>query len=201
MNLRWLALSSFCSTVSCVGTTGGDQVTFSAVASGPADVSGGQLEFVNDRGWHVVLTHAVLHVGAIYLNQSIPVSGAQVTSCILNGTYVAEVTTRRGHDAHPRACGHGRSKWNVIRLHQRHDHWNEPRRVVVRSRGRHWYLQTTHRVADSDLDRTAKPRKPLSAHRPERPLHQRRSFGREADCGCLHVSRRLERSAEPQRLP
>jgi hypothetical protein len=31
-------------------------------------------------------------VGALYLNQSLPVSGAQNTSCILPGTYVAEVT-------------------------------------------------------------------------------------------------------------
>jgi len=98
MNLRWMALVSFCSTVSCVGTTGGDQVTFSAVASGPAEVSGGQLELVNDRGWHIVLTRAVAHVGAIYLNQSLPVSGAQATSCILNGTYVAQVTTGRDVD-------------------------------------------------------------------------------------------------------
>jgi hypothetical protein len=69
-------------------------VTFGAVASGPADAAPGQpLEFTNDRGWHVSLTSASLRVGAVYLNQSVPVSGAQSTSCILPGTYVAQVTT------------------------------------------------------------------------------------------------------------
>jgi len=32
-----------------------------------------------------------LHVGAIYLNQTVPSSGAQETSCVLPGIYVAEV--------------------------------------------------------------------------------------------------------------
>jgi len=78
----------------CSGSTGSDLVTFSAAAAGPADTPVGQpVDFVNDRGWHIVLTGAVLHVGAVYLNQSMPVSGAQNTSCILPGTYVAEVTT------------------------------------------------------------------------------------------------------------
>jgi hypothetical protein len=80
--------------VACVDTTGGDLVTFPAVAAGPSDAVEGQpLDFVNDRGWHVSLTTASLHVGAVYLNQSTPVSGAQNTSCILPGTYVAQVTT------------------------------------------------------------------------------------------------------------
>ena len=51
------------------------------------------LAFTTDRGWNVVLSQGTLHVGAIYLNQTVPVSGAQDTSCILPGTYVAEVTT------------------------------------------------------------------------------------------------------------
>jgi hypothetical protein len=71
-------------------------VTFSAVAAGPEDaVDNVPLDFENDRGWHIVLSSAVLHVGAMYLNQSIPVSGAQNTSCILNGTYTAQVTKGR----------------------------------------------------------------------------------------------------------
>jgi len=37
---------------------------------------------------------AKLHVGAVYLNRSAPVSGVGVTSCILPGTYVAEITQR-----------------------------------------------------------------------------------------------------------
>ncbi len=93
MRLRLLAVALALLSGACVGSTGGDLVTFAAVASGPADAVPGQpLEFVNDRGWHVSLTSASLHVGAVYLNQSLPVSGAQNTSCILPGTYVAEVT-------------------------------------------------------------------------------------------------------------
>jgi hypothetical protein len=76
----------------CVGSTGGDIVTFTAAAAGPADTRAGQpLDFVSGRGFHVLLTRATLHVGAIYLNQSLPISGAQATSCILPGTYVAQV--------------------------------------------------------------------------------------------------------------
>lgn len=78
----------------CVGTTGGDVVDFPVAAAGAADAVAGQpYELVTDRGWHVVLTKATLHVGALYLGQSLPVSGAQSTSCILPGTYVAQVTT------------------------------------------------------------------------------------------------------------
>jgi hypothetical protein len=94
MSSRFVSLALLGLLGACVDTTGGDLVTFAAVASGPADAVPGQpLDFVNDRGWHVSLTTASLHVGAVYLNQSAPVSGAQNTSCILPGTYVAQVTT------------------------------------------------------------------------------------------------------------
>jgi hypothetical protein len=79
--------------VACVGTTGADIVDFDAAAAGPPDaVAGESLPFVTDRGFSVELTRAELHVGAVYLDQALPVSGAQNTSCILPGTYVAEVT-------------------------------------------------------------------------------------------------------------
>lgn len=89
------ALAVLLSTLAaCVGTTGGDVVDFPVAAAGAADATAGKpYELVNDRGWHVVLTKATLHVGAMYLGQSLPVSGAQNTSCILPGTYVAQVTT------------------------------------------------------------------------------------------------------------
>jgi len=78
---------------SCVGTTGGDVFDFPAAAAGPPDaVAGAPFELTNDRGWRVVLTRATLHVGAVYLDESQPVSGAQNTSCVLPGTYVAQVT-------------------------------------------------------------------------------------------------------------
>lgn len=78
----------------CVGTTGGDVVDFPVAAAGPADaIAGKPFELTTDRGWHVVLTKGKLHIGALYLAQSQPVSGAQNASCVLPGTYVAQVTT------------------------------------------------------------------------------------------------------------
>jgi hypothetical protein len=90
-----IALAVVLSTLAaCVGTTGGDVVDFPVAAAGAADATAGKpYELVNDRGWHVVLTKATLHVGALYLDQSLPVSGAQNTSCILPGIYVAQLTT------------------------------------------------------------------------------------------------------------
>ena len=81
----------------CGGTTGSGLVSFGAAAAGPRDAPGGaSWTFDTRRGFHVVLTRAALHVGALYLNASPPISGAQETSCILPGVYVAEVT--RGRD-------------------------------------------------------------------------------------------------------
>ena len=78
--------------VACVGATGGELVTFSAAAAGPEDATT-TLAFMTDLGWNVTLTQATLHVGAVYLDQSMPVSGSQGTNCILPGTYVAEVVS------------------------------------------------------------------------------------------------------------
>lgn len=76
----------------CVGTTGGELVDFDAAASGPADAVAGQpLRFRTSRGWDVSLSTARMHIGALYLVDSFPVSGAQATSCVLQGSYVAEV--------------------------------------------------------------------------------------------------------------
>jgi hypothetical protein len=78
-------------TVSCGGTTGGGRVSFTAAAAGPAEVSGGTLQFTNSQGYRVVLTRAWLHIGSVYLNQSVPASGSQGTACVLPGIYVAQV--------------------------------------------------------------------------------------------------------------
>jgi hypothetical protein len=79
---------------SCLGTTGGELVNFDAAAVGPVQaVQGAPLEFDTDQGWHVSLTMATLHVGAVYLNRVKPASGAGNVPCIMpSGTYVAEVT-------------------------------------------------------------------------------------------------------------
>ncbi len=79
----------------CVGTTGSELVTFDAFASGPADlppdVASDGLSFVNGRGWTITLTRAKVHVGAVYLNRSVPVSGGQERECFLPGVYVGQV--------------------------------------------------------------------------------------------------------------
>ncbi len=80
-------------TPGCMGTSGGETIDFVAVASGPADAVKGQpLVFDTSRGWHVTLDTARMHIGAVYLADSEAVSGAQATSCLLPGTYVAQVT-------------------------------------------------------------------------------------------------------------
>src|SRR5450432_2353704 len=76
----------------CVGQTGGQTVVFSVAAAGPTDASAGQLAFTSG-GFDVVLTQAKLHIGAVYLDQAAPVSGAQATDCYLTGTYVAQETS------------------------------------------------------------------------------------------------------------
>jgi hypothetical protein len=89
------ALSLLCGAwcCACVGTTGGDVVDFEAAAAGPIDAhAGAALDFSTSLGWQVHLTTARLHVGAMYLVENQSVSGGQSTSCILPGTYVAQVT-------------------------------------------------------------------------------------------------------------
>ena len=83
----------------CVGTTGDQVVDFEVAASGPADaIAGEPLVFEGSRDWHVTLTTARLHIGALYLAEAMPVSGAQATSCILPGSYVAQVVEGREID-------------------------------------------------------------------------------------------------------
>jgi hypothetical protein len=77
--------------ISCGGTTGGGRVVFQASAAGPLDASGTSLEFTNGLSYHVLLTRARLHVGAVYFNQSVPTSGAQAAGCFLPGIYVGQV--------------------------------------------------------------------------------------------------------------
>ncbi len=79
----------------CVGTTGGQLVDFPASAAGAEDAATPLVFDQTTAGhtWHVSLTEAKLHIGALYLDQSEPASGAGDTNCILPGVYVAEVTT------------------------------------------------------------------------------------------------------------
>lgn len=77
----------------CVGTTGGELLAFEAFAAGPEDATAGEpYTFQTSRGYSVTLDRAILHVGAVYLNQSRPASVGSDTSCYLPGVYVAQVT-------------------------------------------------------------------------------------------------------------
>ena len=74
------------------GSTGGELLEFEAYAAGPEGRTAGEpYTFVTDRGYEVTLTTAKLHIGAVYLNQSVPTSVSSDTSCYLAGQYVAEV--------------------------------------------------------------------------------------------------------------
>jgi hypothetical protein len=78
----------------CVAQTGGQTVDFQVAAAGPTDAVAGQpLAFTNSAGWEVVLTQSKLHIGAVYLDESRPISGGQATGCYLTGTYVAQETS------------------------------------------------------------------------------------------------------------
>jgi hypothetical protein len=84
--------------VACTGTTGYQLVTFYAAGEGVADAQPGQpYNFMSDR-FQVSLTKAVLHIGAMYLDESLPTSGAAESACTLPGTYVGEVRAGRDID-------------------------------------------------------------------------------------------------------
>lgn len=85
--IRRLALAA---ALAGCGTAGGNLITYDVAAAGPATATGPGLAFDNGVGWHVTLDQALLHIGAIYLNLSVPNSGAQATSCILPGIYTGE---------------------------------------------------------------------------------------------------------------
>ena len=97
MGRAWLPVLLLFLAPSCTGTTGYELVSFYAAAVGPADeVAGKPYQFTNDHGFAVALNTAVIHVGALYLNESVPTSGQQQEPCVLPGTYVGEV--RGGSD-------------------------------------------------------------------------------------------------------
>lgn len=91
--VRFISLFCLLGLVACNGSTGGELVEFEAYAAGPEDaVQGEPYVFTTARGFRVTLERAMLHIGGVYLNQSVPTSVAADTSCYLAGLYVAEVT-------------------------------------------------------------------------------------------------------------
>ena len=87
-----------CPGLACVGNAGGGTVDFPVSAAGPADAVAGQpLSFTQD-GWDITLTQATLHVGGVYMAESPPVSGGQVTGCYLPEMDVNVVQETSGLD-------------------------------------------------------------------------------------------------------
>jgi hypothetical protein len=94
MKRAWFFALALTATSGCVAQTGGQTADFQVAAAGPADAMAGQpLAFTNSAGWDVVLNQAKFHIGAVYLDESRPVSGGQATGCYLTGTYVAQETS------------------------------------------------------------------------------------------------------------
>ncbi len=85
--------SALCATLgACSGTTGFELVDLRAELQGPALEADGTARVVTDAGWTVTLTELRVHVGALYLNRTLPQVGIQETACTLPGTYVGQVT-------------------------------------------------------------------------------------------------------------
>jgi hypothetical protein len=89
--LRIVAPALFASTAfACAGSTGSGLVSFPAYAAGPPDATS-PLAFDTSGGYHVSLTTATMHIGAVYLTTSAFGASSASTSCIEPGRYVAEV--------------------------------------------------------------------------------------------------------------
>lgn len=98
MRHAWLVAATIASLCSCTGTTGYELVSFYAAAQGPADASAGRPYTFTSGAFEITLTKALIHVGALYLNQSLPTSGSAEGRCTLPGTYVGEVRAGRDID-------------------------------------------------------------------------------------------------------
>jgi hypothetical protein len=95
MRRAWL-VSFAAFALGCNGTTGFHLVEFYAAARGFSGVVAGQpYAFDTATGVHVTLTQARLHVGALYLTQSVPQAGGGPAPCTLpqtfEGAFVGEV--------------------------------------------------------------------------------------------------------------
>ncbi len=82
-SLIYICVVSLCG---CVGSTGGELLSFAAVARGE-----GPAGFTTPRGYEVKLTTAKLRVGALYLNETEPGTYATEQACVLPGIYSGEV--------------------------------------------------------------------------------------------------------------
>ena len=76
--------------VGCNGSTGGGLVSFTARVRGVDPGPGGGVEFDNGKGFHVQLTSARFHVGAVYLSLTKYASGSGEQPCIVPGIYAGQ---------------------------------------------------------------------------------------------------------------
>ncbi len=89
MRLPALVLAIF---IAGCGSTGGQLFTFGASAAGPKDATGGPLTFTNALGYEVTLDQVRLHIGSVYLNQTVFGGGPETArGCFSAGIYSAQV--------------------------------------------------------------------------------------------------------------
>ena len=81
-----LALGAACTPID----TGGQLISFHAYASGPVGVTGA-LEFDTGDGYHVQLTTARIHLGAVYLRLGQSNPGSANSACVGETTYGLQV--------------------------------------------------------------------------------------------------------------
>lgn len=70
--------------------TGGEAISFHAYASGPM-AAAGSLSFDTGAGFHVELTRATMHIGAVYLRLGQTNPGSANASCVGDTTYGLQV--------------------------------------------------------------------------------------------------------------
>lgn len=76
----------------CIGSTGGERVTFRASAAGPKEaIAGSPLAFRTKSGFDVSLTSAKLHVQALYLDRRDRSRPERESGCYSAEAYVGEV--------------------------------------------------------------------------------------------------------------
>lgn len=92
--MRILAVPIVLLCASCIGSTGGERVSFQASAAGPKDaVAGKPLTFATTAGYAISLTSAKLHLQAFYLDRRDRSRPERETSCYRADAYVGELRT------------------------------------------------------------------------------------------------------------
>jgi hypothetical protein len=88
VRLAALAVLGALGATACAGDTGGELVSFTAYAAGVTD---GTLQLDTPLGYHVSLTAARVHIGAVYLRLGQTNPGSANASCVGDTTYGLQV--------------------------------------------------------------------------------------------------------------